>query len=226
MPLRTPLSDRNRRPTGGSSRSCLPCVKSRVRNLLHSVNSTTASDEEAIDSIEEISHPEEAAKQLSRRTHNGIPADRRFPYTLRKPGPTALGARTVHRSVSHCYRLSGRSRRRDGSRRSPRKRQNIWVSRGPRHRFLHNLPGAEADRSRGQGRSDDRRLAHRVHQERPAPSFLDYLQIVVLPVGIEPTTSPLPRECSTTELRQHWGVHGNTRRSTDSQVRRARESRD
>ena len=28
---------------------------------------------------------------------------------------------------------------------------------------------------------------------------------VVLPVGIEPTTSPLPRECSTTELRQHSG---------------------
>jgi hypothetical protein len=26
--------------------------------------------------------------------------------------------------------------------------------------------------------------------------------LVVLPVGIEPTTSPLPRECSTTELRQ------------------------
>src|SRR5262245_24335732 len=25
---------------------------------------------------------------------------------------------------------------------------------------------------------------------------------MVLPVGIEPTTSPLPRECSTTELRQ------------------------
>ena len=25
---------------------------------------------------------------------------------------------------------------------------------------------------------------------------------LVLPVGIEPTTSPLPRECSTTELRQ------------------------
>ena len=131
MPLRTPLSDRNRRPTGGSSRSRLPCVKSRVRNLLHSVNSTTASDEEAIDNIEEISHPEEAAKQLSRRTHNGIPADRRFPYTLGKPGPTALGARTVHRSVSHCYRLSGRSRRRDGSRRSSRNRQNIWVSPRP-----------------------------------------------------------------------------------------------
>jgi hypothetical protein len=27
--------------------------------------------------------------------------------------------------------------------------------------------------------------------------------LVVLPVGIEPTTSPLPRGCSTTELRQH-----------------------
>jgi hypothetical protein len=26
---------------------------------------------------------------------------------------------------------------------------------------------------------------------------------MVLPGGIEPTTSPLPRECSTTELRQH-----------------------
>ena len=28
------------------------------------------------------------------------------------------------------------------------------------------------------------------------------LESLVLPVGIEPTTSPLPRECSTTELRQ------------------------
>ena len=27
----------------------------------------------------------------------------------------------------------------------------------------------------------------------------------MLPVGIEPTTSPLPRECSTTELRQRPG---------------------
>ena len=28
---------------------------------------------------------------------------------------------------------------------------------------------------------------------------------MVLPVGIEPTTSPLPRGCSTTELRQRQG---------------------
>ena len=27
-------------------------------------------------------------------------------------------------------------------------------------------------------------------------------EMLVLPVGIEPTTSPLPRGCSTTELRQ------------------------
>jgi hypothetical protein len=33
----------------------------------------------------------------------------------------------------------------------------------------------------------------------------NYLTSLVLPVGIEPTTSPLPRECSTTELRQHSG---------------------
>jgi hypothetical protein len=35
---------------------------------------------------------------------------------------------------------------------------------------------------------------------------------VVLPVGIEPTTSPLPRECSTTELRQHSGSEIGSRR--------------
>ena len=29
---------------------------------------------------------------------------------------------------------------------------------------------------------------------------------MVLPVGIEPTTSPLPRGCSTTELRQRPGL--------------------
>lgn len=29
---------------------------------------------------------------------------------------------------------------------------------------------------------------------------------MVLLSGIEPPTSPLPRECSTTELQQHWRV--------------------
>ena len=31
---------------------------------------------------------------------------------------------------------------------------------------------------------------------------------MVLPGGIEPTTSPLPRECSTTELRQRTNEAG------------------
>ena len=35
---------------------------------------------------------------------------------------------------------------------------------------------------------------------------------LVLPVGIEPTTSPLPRECSTTELRQRPGLGIGPRR--------------
>jgi hypothetical protein len=50
---------------------------------------------------------------------------------------------------------------------------------------------------------------------------------LVLPVGIEPTTSPLPRECSTTELRQRpvrgpspTRTQANTRGSPSSQVRR------
>ena len=32
---------------------------------------------------------------------------------------------------------------------------------------------------------------------------------MVLPLRIELRTSPLPRECSTTELRQHPGVRGD-----------------
>jgi hypothetical protein len=43
-------------------------------------------DEEAFDGIEKIAHPEEAAKQLSRRMHGGDPADRRFLYNLFPPG--------------------------------------------------------------------------------------------------------------------------------------------
>src|SRR5262249_36521218 len=53
------------------------------------------------------------------------------------------------------------------------------------------------------------------------------LKNLVLPVGIEPTTSPLPRECSTTELRQHpcpWivltRVGANTRGCRSWQGRR------
>jgi hypothetical protein len=34
-------------------------------------------------------HPEEAAKQLSRRTHGADPADRQFPDSLEKPGSIA-----------------------------------------------------------------------------------------------------------------------------------------
>jgi hypothetical protein len=36
---------------------------------------------EAFDGIKKIPHPEEAAKQLSRRTHGAGPADREFPYS-------------------------------------------------------------------------------------------------------------------------------------------------
>ena len=39
-------------------------------------------------------------------------------------------------------------------------------------------------------------------------------------VGIEPTTSPLPRECSTTELQKRWGSEkaGNETRTRDIQL--------
>jgi hypothetical protein len=37
---------------------------------------------DAFDSIKKIPHPEEAAKQLSRRTHGADPADRQFPDSL------------------------------------------------------------------------------------------------------------------------------------------------
>jgi hypothetical protein len=41
---------------------------------------------EAFDGIKKIPHPEEAAKQLSRRTHGADPADREFPYSLFRGG--------------------------------------------------------------------------------------------------------------------------------------------
>ena len=47
---------------------------------------------------------------------------------------------------------------------------------------------------------------------RRAPSLDPKCPEVVLPVGIEPTTSPLPRECSTTELRQRPGLGIGPRR--------------
>jgi hypothetical protein len=43
---------------------------------------------------------------------------------------------------------------------------------------------------------------------------------LVLPVGIEPTTSPLPRECSTTELRQR-PVRGPSPTQTQANTRGA-----
>jgi hypothetical protein len=36
--------------------------------------------------LRKLPHPEEAAKQLSRRTHGDDPADRRFPDTLFRAG--------------------------------------------------------------------------------------------------------------------------------------------
>ena len=47
---------------------------------------------------------------------------------------------------------------------------------------------------------------------RRAPSLDPKCPEVVLPVGIEPTTSPLPRECSTAELRQRPGLGIGPRR--------------
>ena len=46
-------------------------------------------------------------------------------------------------------------------------------------------------------------------RSRPADNVIFLLFPIVsmvLPVGIEPTTSPLPRGCSTTELRQRLGL--------------------
>src|SRR5271166_5475654 len=45
------------------------------------------------------------------------------------------------------------------------------------------------------------RLGGLIRQIGTIPRFCR--RVMVLPVGIEPTTSPLPRGCSTTELRQH-----------------------
>src|SRR5215217_4148134 len=45
---------------------------------------------------------------------------------------------------------------------------------------------------------------------RPAKmTCKDYEEEMVLPGRIELTTSPLPRECSTTELRQRWAASEN-----------------
>ena len=41
------------------------------------------------------------------------------------------------------------------------------------------------------------------HRVLALRKLIDLFRKLVLPGGIEPTTSPLPRECSTTELRQH-----------------------
>jgi hypothetical protein len=41
---------------------------------------------EVFDIIEKIPHPEEAAKQLSRRTHGANPASRQFPDSLSRGG--------------------------------------------------------------------------------------------------------------------------------------------
>ena len=96
-------------------------------------------------------------------------------------------------------RVSGLPRRfsrcRCGTKNKPRTRCRIfpWFSHGKRA-FLGHFGSLSflfgAFRARADHRSNRwKRLA-----------FSGFL--VVLPVGIEPTTSPLPRECSTTELRQ------------------------
>src|SRR5229473_1641743 len=62
--------------------------------------------------------------------------------------------------------------------------------------FEFNVPGA----TRLFPSFDDRNHGH---TPLVLPSAMsEALKKLVLPVGIEPTTSPLPRECSTTELRQ------------------------
>ena len=56
-------------------------------------------DEETFDGIKKIPHPEEAAKQLSRRTHRADPAYRQFPDGLvsgaqgKRESLSALGSR-------------------------------------------------------------------------------------------------------------------------------------
>src|SRR5947207_660249 len=44
--------------------------------------------------------------------------------------------------------------------------------------------------------------------QRPAARPVPSPSLLVLPVRIELTTSPLPRGCSTTELRQRWSGDG------------------
>jgi hypothetical protein len=51
-------------------------------------------------------HPEEAAKQLSRRTHGADPADRQFPYSLGSRGPLLRG--TNFSSIGKVMRLFGK----------------------------------------------------------------------------------------------------------------------
>ena len=56
---------------------------------------TRSQDEEVFGDIKTTPHPEEAAKQLSRRTHGADPADLQFFHTLAKVG--------VHRAVASTY---------------------------------------------------------------------------------------------------------------------------
>ena len=55
---------------------------------------TRSQDEEIVDDIKKTPHPEEAAKQLSRRTHRANPADLQFFHTL-EGGPGLSGLWTV-----------------------------------------------------------------------------------------------------------------------------------
>src|SRR6266478_1083852 len=78
---------------------------------------------------------------------------------------------------------------------APTSENTIGVGQAPMD-FEFNVPGA----TRLFPSFDDRNHGH---TPLVLPSAMsEALERLVLPVGIEPTTSPLPRECSTTELRQ------------------------
>jgi hypothetical protein len=97
QPLRTArspsLSLDIRRPREGGCQEigCIAAVRASRRALR-----VLLSMREASDGIKKIPHPEEAAKQLSRRTHGADPADREFPFTLESGGP---GSATPHLSL-------------------------------------------------------------------------------------------------------------------------------
>ena len=80
---------------------CIAAVRASRRTLR-----VLLSMREAFDGIKKIPHPEEAAKQLSRRTHGRDAANREFPYTLESRDPCVAWAPAFAGVVSgrdaHC----------------------------------------------------------------------------------------------------------------------------